>query len=315
LRRFATPLMVLATLFRKRKYNMSDLTNTSKSFNDKWANNFDLAFEQTSAEGSDIFNWILSRNGFSNVDKFRAYLIGKSRILDAGCGNGRVTALIRKYSDDMKTKIVGIDLVAAEIAKENLKNFGNVEFYKKDLLEDLSDLGAFDFIYCQEVLHHTSDPERAFSNLVNLLAENGEIAIYVYKKKAPVREFVDDYIRDKISHLPYEEAYKACEQITGLGKCLSNLQLTITVPDVDVLEIKAGEYDLQRFIYHHFMKCFWNEQLAQNSNVVINYDWYHPQLCSRHTVEEIREWFERNNMDVVQECVDHYGITMRAKKL
>ena len=293
---------------------MSDSTNTSKSFNDKWTKNADLAFEQTSAEGSNIFNWILTRNGFSNGDQFRAYLAGKSRILDAGCGNGRVTALIRKYSDDIETEIVGIDLVAAEIAKKNLQNFGNVHFYKKDLLEDLSELGKFDFIYCQEVLHHTSDPERAFANLVNLLADDGEIAIYVYKKKAAVREFVDDYVRDSISDLPYEEAYKACEQITALGKCLSDLQLTITVPDVDVLEIKGGEYDLQRFIYHHFMKCFWDEQLSQNSNVVVNYDWYHPQICSRHTLEEIRVWFAKNNMVVVQLCVDHYGITMRARR-
>ena len=293
---------------------MSDSTNTSRSFGDKWTNNVDLAFEQTQDEGSDIFNWILNRNGFSNVEQFKDYLSKKTRILDAGCGNGRVTALLRKYSKEIITEIIGIDLVSAAIAKKNLQDFGNLQFFDKDLLSDLSDLETFDFIYCQEVLHHTSDPQRAFVNLVNLLADDGEIAIYVYKKKAPTREFVDDYVRQLISDLPYEEAFKACEELTALGKSLSDLQLTINVPYVKVLEIKAGEYDLQRFIYHFFAKCFWNNQLSYKANVVINYDWYHPQLCSRHTVEEIREWFKISNLEIVQEHVDFYGITIRGKK-
>lgn len=291
---------------------MSD--NTVKSFEDKWSKNADLAFTQTTTEGTDIFNWILSRNGFQGTSQFRHFLSQKKRILDAGCGNGRVTALLRKYSDESYTEVVGIDLVAADIARQNLSGAANMRFESKDLLGDLSDLGKFDFIYCQEVLHHTENPAMAFDNLVGLLEQDGEIAIYVYKQKAPVREFVDDHIRDKIAGLPYEEAYRACEQITLLGKALADAMVKIAVPDVDALEIKGGEYDLQRFVYHFFMKCFWNDELSMNDNVVINYDWYHPQLCSRHTLDEVKEWFEKNNLRIVQKCVDFYGITVRGKK-
>lgn len=293
---------------------MSEQTNTKQSFHDKWSKNTDCAFEQTITEGTDIFNWILTRNGFADSAQLKDFLSRKKRILDAGCGNGRVTALLRKYSDEANTEVVGIDLVAADIARQNLRNAKNMRFAAKDLLGDLRDLGSFDFIYCQEVLHHTSDPEGAFSNLASLLESDGEIAIYVYKQKAPVREFVDDYVRNKIAELPYEEAYKACEQITALGKALADAKIRIEVPNVDVLEIKGGEYDLQRFVYHFFMKCFWNDELSMNDNVVINYDWYHPQLCSRHTIEEVREWFRKNDLHIVQECVDFYGITVRGKK-
>lgn len=62
------------------------------------------------------------------------------------------------------------------------------------------------------------------------------------------------------------------------------------------------------------MKCFWNPELDFNENAVINYDWYHPQLCSRHTPEEVRQWFERAGPRVVHECVDFYGITMRGRR-
>ena len=175
-------------------------------------------------------------------------------------------------------------------------------------------MGLFDFIYCQEVLHHTSNPRQAFTNLVNLLSKDGEIAIYVYLKKAPIREYVDDFIREKIADYPYEQALKICEQITELGKTLSNLNIKINVPDVEILEIKSGEYDLQRFIYHFFMKCFWNNELSFNDNSVINYDWYHPQLCSRHTLEEIQNWFKEEGLNITHEHQDFYGITIRGKK-
>ncbi|WDZ96602.1 class I SAM-dependent methyltransferase [Herbaspirillum sp. WKF16] len=290
---------------------MSEKNNTRQSFQDKWEKNTELAFDQTADEGSDIFNWIVTRNGLVDGAGLSAFLNGKKRILDAGCGNGRVTAMLRRYSDPQKTEVVGIDLVAAQIAKANLAGAVNVAFHDKDLLGDLSDIGTFDFIYCQEVLHHTSDPRGAFGNLVGILSDDGEIAIYVYKQKAPVREFVDDFVRDRIAALSYEDAYKACEQITELGKVLSDLKVTVNVPGVDVLGIEAGEYDLQRFIYHFFMKCFWNNEFSKNDNVVINYDWYHPQLCSRHTMEEVLEWFSANQLSVVHAHEDHYGITVR----
>ncbi|WP_271255180.1 class I SAM-dependent methyltransferase [Pseudanabaena sp. Chao 1811] len=293
---------------------MTNLNNTEESFRNKWSNNPDTAFLETLRENSDIFNWILTRNGFKNKQSLQNFLSAKKKILDAGCGNGRVTALLRKYSDPIVTKIVGFDIVSSEIAKENLSGSENIFFYKKDLLEDLSDLGQFDFIYCQEVLHHTNNPKQSFLNLVDLLENEGEIAIYVYKQKAPVREFVDDFIREKIAGLPYEEAMKISEQITMFGRALAEQNKLIKVPTVEILGIEGGEYDIQRLIYHFFMKCFWNAEMSMRDNIVINYDWYHPQNCTRHTVEEIRGWFENANLYVTHEYVDFYGITMRGSK-
>lgn len=256
----------------------------------------------------------MERNGFYNADSFKLFLADKKRILDAGCGNGRVTALIQKYANP-ESQILGIDLVSSPVAEKNLKNYPNITINKADLLNNLEGYGSFDFIYCQEVLHHTSDPQKAFKNLCNLLNKNGEIAIYVYKKKAPVREYVDDYVRDIISPLSYEEAMNICNQITEFGKVLSEQKIQIRVPDLDVLEIKGGVYDLQRFIYHFFMKCFWNPEMSFSDNSVINYDWYHPQVCSRYTVPEIVSWFNNEGLQIVQENVDFYGITIRGKRL
>ena len=66
---------------------------TARTFSDKWSRNPDLAFAQTVDPSAEISRWILTRNGFGSGEGLAAYLSNKRRILDAGCGNGRVTAL------------------------------------------------------------------------------------------------------------------------------------------------------------------------------------------------------------------------------
>jgi SAM-dependent methyltransferase len=283
---------------------------TARTFSDKWGRNPDLAFAQTVDENAAISRWILTRNGFGDGAGLSAYLADKRRILDAGCGNGRVTALLQRYAPE-SGEIIGVDLSSAEVARENLAGLQNITIHERDLLGDLSDLGEFDFIYCQEVLHHTGDPEGGLRNLASRLSPAGEIAIYVYRRKAPVREFTDDYLRDRLSALPYDDAMEVCRNIAELGRSLSALGATVRVPTIEALEIEEGEYEVQRLIYHFFMKCFWNDELDPEANAAINYDWYHPKICSRHTPEEVRQWFTSCGLEIVQEHVDHYGITMR----
>jgi SAM-dependent methyltransferase len=283
---------------------------TARTFREKWGRNPDLAFALTLDENSEIAQWILTRNGWGDGEGLSAYLSDKRRILDAGCGNGRVTALLQKHAS-ADSEIVGVDLTAADVARENLADLPNVTVRAGDMLGDLSELGEFDFIYCQEVLHHTPDPKGGLLNLASLLPPGGEIAIYVYAHKPPVREFTDDYLGDRISSLDYEEAMQVCRGVAELGRALSEVGETVRVPGIEPLGIEAGEYDVQRLVYHFFMKCFWNDELDAEGNAAINYDWYHPQISSRHTAEEVREWFAEAGLDVVHEHADHYGITVR----
>ena len=47
---------------------------TKKSFADKWNLNPGLAFENTLNVHSDIFKWIMTRNGFNDKQSFQLYL-------------------------------------------------------------------------------------------------------------------------------------------------------------------------------------------------------------------------------------------------
>jgi 2-polyprenyl-3-methyl-5-hydroxy-6-metoxy-1,4-benzoquinol methylase len=286
------------------------VAQTQASFRDKWSNNANLAMAATLADNSEIQRWILTRNGFSGLDEFSAFLKSKRRILDAGCGNGRVTALLARHASPT-VEIVGIDFSSASIARANLSDHRNVTIETCDLLGDLRGLGLFDYVYCQEVLHHTADPARAFANLAARLAPGGEIAIYVYRHKAPAREFTDEFLREKFSHLSYDEAMQVARAIAEIGRQLHQAGGTVTTAAIDLLGIPAGTYSTQRFLYHFFLKCFWNEELSPEENAAIAYDWFHPEIASKHTLSEVREWYAGAGLNVIHEYIDEYGITVR----
>jgi SAM-dependent methyltransferase len=297
---------------RKEIPATADAEQTSRSFSDKWTKNPTLAISQTLDQSSIFQKWILERNGWSGASHLSDTLSSRTRILDAGCGNGRVTALLASLAP--QAQVLGIDLVELAPARENTRSFPNASFKHASLRNPLSQLGKFDFIYCQEVLHHTGDAKASFNNLVEILEPSGEIAIYVYRRKAPAREFMDDLVREKIARLPYDEAMVVCRQITELGRRMSAVEQEIEIEDLDLLGIERGHYTPQRILYNFFLKCYWNPDLSFEENAVINYDWYHPSHCSRHTIDEVEGWFDDARLRITWRRQDLYGITMRGVK-
>lgn len=282
---------------------------TQVMFGDKWSNNPDLARDSTKDINSKIFKWIIGRNGFLTVEEFELWLKTKSRILDAGCGNGRIIDLFLKFCSN-QTQILGID-INIEIPTKRFKNVKNVEILFQDLSTKNKNLGLFDLIYCQEVLHHTINPRKSFQNLVALLAPHGEIAVYVYKKKTPAREYLDEFLRVYCQKLSSEEKRNLMREITIFGKDLQQQNLQLHSTGVSALGIPEGNFPLQAFIYDFFFKCFWNNELNLDDNIAINEDWYYPQLASKHTLDEVLDWFRECNLNVIHENEDANGITIR----
>ena len=71
-----------------------------------------------------------------------------------------------------------------------------------------------------------------------LLAPGGELMFYVYRRKAPIREFTDDYVRERIAGLSPDEAWEALRPLTRLGQALAELEIEVEVPeDVPLLGI------------------------------------------------------------------------------
>jgi arsenite methyltransferase len=148
-----------------------------------------------------------------------------------------------------------------------------------------------------------------------LLGPGGEFLFYVYRKKAPVREYTDDYVRELIARLSPEDAWAELRSLTRLGEALAKLEAEIEVPeDVPLLGIKAGRYDVHRLVYYNFAKLFWNDAFPFEGNVHVNFDWYHPRYAHRHEPAEVESWCKEAGLDVHRLHLCESGITVRARR-
>jgi SAM-dependent methyltransferase len=282
---------------------------TRESFSEKWKR----ARYYREATRHHYLTWYLERYGFLAVEGLRSFLASKSRILDAGTGHGRDAELFARNS---RAIVIGIDISdGIHNAYRDLHHLENLHLIQADLTRLPFPEQFFDFISCDQVIHHTPDVQQSLQALLRHLMPGGHLAVYVYKKKGPVREFCDDYIRRVTVGMPPGDCLKICEAITRFGKALSELKVEFEVPeDIPILEIKAGRQNLQRFIYWNMFKCYWNETLDWESNVITNFDWYHPYHAHRHTPEEVRGWCQSAGLKIEQFNVVESGISVLARK-
>jgi SAM-dependent methyltransferase/uncharacterized protein YbaR (Trm112 family) len=283
---------------------------TAEAFSTKWQRAPDFGHEEKSR--AFYVDWYLERYHFQTLDALRDFLRGTVRILDAGTGNGRDTRL---YADHSTADVVGVDISRAiDSAYRHLSGYPNAHLVQADLTQLPFPAGFFDFVACDQVLHHTRNTEESFHKLAAHVAPGGGLAIYVYRKKAVLREMADDYLRGHTSTMNDAEAWQLAEQLTELGRALSEPGAMVTVPSVPALGIAAGTYDVQRFIYWHLLKCYWNPALSYGDSVITNFDWYRPRYAYRHTADEVRRWFADAGFELVtfDECDS--GISVRGRR-
>lgn len=265
-----------------------DFVKTENAFSAKWRIYHNSYHEKKWFEFQR--NWFLDRFGWKSLSEFNKFLETKTTILDAGTGLGNSAKFLSVNQNSM---VFALD--ASESIDFAYKKYGklpNVHFLQADLRKLPFRKNFFDFIYSDQVLHHTKNTETSFKYLTRFLRQGGHISIYVYNKKSPIREFADDYIRSKTTKMSESECVEFSKDIAILGRNLSKLKKTITIPrDIKLLNIKAGKYDIQRFIYWHFLKCFWADDGNFQRSVGVNFDWYYPKYAYRHTPQEVRGWY------------------------
>ncbi len=292
---------------------MRGQAQVQKAFGHKW--NRQPWWGITGATAEFFDEWLLSRYGWATKEAYRAEMRGRRAMLDAGCGLGREA--MRLASAAPAARVYGLELSecvdeAAQHARS--RGLANITFVQADLMAPPFPARAFDFVISEGVLHHTPDTRSAFKALVELLAPEGEIAFYVYRRKAPLREFADDHVRGLLQGKTPDEAWSLMEPLTALGRALAELKVSVDVPqDVEVLGIKAGSYDVQRLVYYSMAKCFWNEKLSFDENVHVNFDWYYPRFAWRHSETEVREWLREAGLRARCERIEDSGITVRAR--
>lgn len=259
---------------------------TTAVFSEKWSK-YDESEEQENLYAFQR-DWYLRLYGFDDEGALRSFLADKQVIFDAGCGLGYKAAWFAELAPE--ALVIGMDFSEAAIhAAKRYLHLDNLFFVRGDIAKPGFHDGAIGYTSCDQVIMHTEDPEATFAELARVTRrETGQFACYFYAKKALPRELLDNYFRTHCKDMSSETLWAMSEQLTELGRSLSDLNVKFEAPDIPELGIKGGTYDIQRFIYWNFLKCFWNPDLGRETSISCNFDWYSPSNARRFSVNEVR---------------------------
>lgn len=268
----------------------AEQSQTREAFGFKWAKRDTY---ESSAVAEKMKSWLFERYCGGDSGLLNAWLEGGRKIiLDAGCGSGHSGQLF--FGEHLRNHdYLGVDISnAIDVAKVRFDEAGYPgDFLQSDLLSVPIPDASIDMIFSEGVLHHTDSTEEAIKALARKLKPGGRFLFYVYARKAVVREFTDDLIRNELRHLTDEQAWKALEPLSKLGIELGKLDVELNVPeDIPFLGIKAGKLNLQRFFYWNICKAFYRDDFTFDEMNHINFDWFRPLNCHRHSEEELRQW-------------------------
>jgi arsenite methyltransferase len=286
---------------------------TADTFGFKWQQLDTFAGEIAVGHSRD---WLLERYGDVAAAGWWAEYGRFPLLLDAGCG-AALSSLALFGSRLQSVRYIGVDISeAVRVAAQRCADHGVSGVFLQDDLATLPlPAGSIDVIFSEGVLHHTDSPRATFHRLASLLSPGGRFLFYVYKKKGPIREFSDDYIRGSLQGMAPRDAWKALEPLTKLGIALGRSGVEIDIPDgVALLEIPPGRYDIQRLFYWHVAKAFFRPELSFDELNHINYDWYAPTNAHRQTLAEVRSWCEEATLEIEHEHVGDSGITVIARR-
>jgi arsenite methyltransferase len=289
-------------------------TQTRDAFGFKWSKR---ATYESAAVQAETKRWLFERYCGDDPGQLSRWLDGERKIiLDAGCGSGHSALLF--FGDHLKRHdYLGVDISnAVDVARTRFAEAGySADFLQSDILALPIPNESIDVVFSEGVLHHTDDTRRSLMALAAKVKPGGRMMFYVYAKKAVIREFTDDHVRQALRPLSEEEAWKALEPLTKLGVELGRLGVELDVPqDIPYLGIKAGKMDLQRFFYWNVCKAFYRDDYTLEEMNHVNFDWFRPLNCHRHTEGQIRAWCEEAGLHVERLHVCEAGITTVALK-
>ncbi|MBN2406716.1 MAG: methyltransferase domain-containing protein [Elusimicrobia bacterium] len=284
------PRFIGEDYLREGDGSKDDKLQTARSFASKWCSKL---CEADKNKGDSRAEQFLAMLGVGSRDQLRDIFRDGMNCLNAGCGLAWSEYM---FNDNPKVNRFAVDISrSVDVGYERTRDLDNVFIGQADLFGLPFKKEFFDIIYSDGVLHHTGDAVRAFNDLSGYLKPGGIMGIYIYCVKPFLRELADRELREVTTRMSFEECLDFSEKIALLGRSLQRIKEPLVIDeDIPLMNIKKGEYDLQKFIYDHFVKCYYNDYQGMDMSVITNVDWYHPKYATHHTREEVAGWFETN---------------------
>lgn len=264
----------------------NDYDNIRESFSQEWRI-YDYENDKT-------WGWTVDERKkvfLGDVNLEPASLSGK-RLLDAGCGNGTLTAALSAFG----MEIVGIDLnEGLGTAYSNRGRYSNnavehVQYVQGNLVTPPFKEGLFDLVYSSGVIHHTPSSRDTFASLVRMTKKGGRLYVWVYGKRGwPVRLFF--WLgRNSKRWLSLQSLMTLCRMLAPVYR-VGGVILKV----VGIMKFRPRT----------------NEEITLDL-----FDAFAPRYNHYHTESEVRSWFEDNGFTNIHVSgIQKHGFGMYGDKV
>lgn len=246
----------------------------------------------------------LSRKRFHNCTQWPQQLPGE-RILEAGCGAGRFTALALETG----AEVFSFDLSnAVEAAHENNRDAPRLHIFQASIYRLPLRKGLFDKIFCMGVIQHCPDPKKAFLSLAPFLRPGGTIVIDVYSKAGfppPLKYWARPITR----RAPPPVLYAVLSRLIPLAFDIKSLihRAPAIGPRMAAL-IPIGPLSHAQIGLHYT-----DDELKQ-VKILSAFDMLSPRYDLPQKIEDIHQWFEEAGLVDIETCFGDNGINARGKR-
>jgi SAM-dependent methyltransferase len=214
-------------------------------------------------------------------------------VLDAGCGNGRFSYVISRYSPKLHIAFdisSGIKHAQSIILKNNPN--APIAFVQGDITRPPFKKSCFDIVFSWGVIHHTPNTRLTFSGLAKLVKNQGVFGLYVY-------EFHPYYAYDK-QLLMLLALLRSNLVVLPLRFVLSRL------PSFCAKLFFLPVFLFQKITGNGFLGWFFGINLAGKYSLPakrffsVVMDRYKTRYATEHTFEEVLNWFNENGFNDIK---------------
>ena len=156
-----------------------DFVKTEYAFSEKWKKHHKNHQKKDWVDFQR--KWFLDRYGWGTKENFDKFLESKNMILDAGTGIGNSAKFL---STNKKSEVIALDASESiDFAYEKYGKLPNVHFLQADLRQLPFKKSFFDYIYSDQVLHHTKNTGTSFKYLTKFLQlVDISLSMFIIKK-------------------------------------------------------------------------------------------------------------------------------------
>lgn len=210
----------------------------------------------------------------------KKYNLAEKLILDVGCGNGLLDALIANEN----ATVIGFDFsLSIEKAFEQ-NTHSKVIFLQADVQHPPFKKNIFDIVQASGILIHTNNTAHSFNCLTTLVKPNGKLSCWLYHPRKNFIHNTFNFIRKYSSKLP--------------------------------LKLQIVLYAIFLFPISFSIKKLKGNQQNWSEMMVDILDWMTPEFRWEHTPEEVIHWFLNNNFsDVKVTTKELFGFNIIGRKI